>query len=120
MASTFINGTRPPYAREAVGTITSAKSLTAATYNTATANTDVYNRHSQTKRPEEALIQVKTAAINWTINGTTPTTTATTDIGFVSQAGDIISLTGYAAISGFQCINAVASSGASVEVVYFR
>jgi hypothetical protein len=120
MATTYINGTRPPYAREAVGTLTSAKSLTESTYNTAPTSTDSYNRYATTKRPEEALIQVKTGAINWTIDGTAPTAVAGTNVGFISQVGDMISLPGYASIAGFQCINSVASNGASVEVCYFR
>lgn len=120
MALISIAGARPPYAREAITAITTAKTLTAATYNTAQTSADSYDRTSTTKRPEEALIQVKTGAINWTVDGTAPTTLASTDIGFVSQAGDMITLYGYAAISGFKAINTVASSGASLEVVYFR
>ena len=120
MASTSVNGAHPPYAREALATLTSATALTAATYNTATADTDVYNRISQTRRPVEALIEVKGFPINWTIDGTAPTATAGTDVGFYSAAGDFITLQGYKAISSFQAINAVASSGAKIEVVYFR
>lgn len=120
MATAYINGNRPPYARESVGTLTTAKTLTAGTYNTTPTSADSYDRYSTTKRPEEAVIQVKTAAINWTIDGTAPTATAGTDIGFISQAGDFITLGGYASIAGFQCINAVASNGAKIEVVYFR
>jgi hypothetical protein len=120
MATAYINGNRPSYARESVGTLTTAKSLTAATYNTYPTSADGYDAYSTAKRPEEAVIQVKAGAINWTIDGTAPTATAGTDVGFIAQAGDFITLGGYASISGFQCINAVASNGAKIEVVYFR
>ena len=120
MASVFINGARPAYAREAIGTLTSAKGFTAATYDVGSGVGTTYNRHDQVKHPEEATFQVKTAAINWTVDGTTPTTTATTDVGFVSNVGDIITINGYQQIVAFRCINSVASSGATIEVVYFR
>ena len=120
MASVFINGSRPAYAREAVGTLTSAKGLTLATYDTGTNVSSPYNHYARVKHPEEALIQVKTATINWTVDGSTPTTTATTDVGFLAAVGDIISISGYQSIKAFQCINAVGSSGATIEVVYFR
>lgn len=120
MSTTSINGARTPYARESVGTLTSAKALTAATYNVGQTSSDSYNRYDKVRRPEEALIQVKSGAINWTIDGTAPTATAGTDVGFISSPGDLISLQGYGAIAGFQAINAVASNGAKVEVVYFR
>ena len=120
MGSAFINGTRPPYARESVGTLTSAKGLTAATYDTGVNVGSTYNHYDHVKHPEEATFQVKTGAINWTIDGTTPTTTATTDVGYLANIGDFITISGYQSIKALQCINSVASSGASIEVVYFR
>jgi hypothetical protein len=120
MAVVYINGSRPPYAGEAVSGLTTAKGFTAATYNSTPTSTDSYDRYSQTKRPEEAFVQFKNAAVNWTIDGRTPTTTATTDVGFVHQAGDCITLVGNTAIVAFRAINSVASSGATVEVTYFR
>jgi len=119
-SSVYVNGARQPYAREAVGTLTSSKGLTAATYNVGSGVGSTYNHYDRMTRPQEAVIQVKTAAINWTVDGTTPTTLATTDVGFVAQVGDFIILQGTQTVENFRCINTVASSGATIEVVYFK
>ena len=119
-SSVYVNGARQPYAREAVGTLTSSKGLTSGTFNVGSGVGTTYNSYDRVTRPEEAMVQVKTAAINWTVDTSTPTTTATTDVGFVAQVGDFIILQGYQTISQFRCINSVASSGASLEVVYFK
>ena len=119
-SSVYVNGARQPYAREAVGSLTTSTGLTASTYNVGSGVGTTYNAYDKVTRPEEAVVQVKTAAINWTVDSTAPTTLATTDIGFTSQVGDFIILQGYQTISQFRCINTVGSSGASLEVVYFK
>jgi hypothetical protein len=52
------------------------------------------------------------------MDGTTPTITASTAIGHLASAGDAILLTGYAQISAFRCINAVASNSASIQATF--
>ena len=109
---------QPPYARESIAALTTAKGLTAATYNTTNTSASPYDAYSHTKRPEAALIQVKTSGgINWTIDSTTPTVGA---VGFVNVVGDFIFLHSYASIAAFQCINTGAGDGATIEVCYFR
>jgi hypothetical protein len=64
---------------------------------------------------KEMWVIVETAAVNFTIDGTTPTTLATTNVGFAMNAGENTVLRGIKAISNFKCINRVASSGAIVK-----
>jgi hypothetical protein len=114
MANTFHNGPRLAYAHETVGTLTSAKGLTAATHS------PLSTVVGTTLHPEQAFITVETADIRWTIDSTVPTTTTTTAIGHIAGAADVILLEGNQNIERFSCINAVASNGASLRVTYLR
>lgn len=65
-----------------------------------------------------ALISVETADIRLSIDGTTPTTTATTAVGHLLSAGSSWEILGEKNIANFLCINAVASSGAVVKCTF--
>lgn len=65
-----------------------------------------------------ALISVETADIRFTIDGTTPTTTATSAVGHLLPFGSSYEINGENNVSNFQCINAVASSGAVVKCTF--
>ena len=66
-------------------------------------------------QPKAALITVKTAAIQFTLSGVTPTVTGGTNHGHQMDAGQSYVIRGYSNIRKFRCINAVASNGAIVE-----
>jgi len=66
-----------------------------------------------------ALITVETADIRFTLDGTAPTTTATTAIGHLMTSGQNYVVRGWENIRNFKCINAVGSSGAVVKATYF-
>lgn len=70
-------------------------------------------------QPKAALITVTTAALNFTMDGTTPTVTAGTDHGHTIDAGQSYVIRGYAAIRNFKCINAVATNGAILKYSLF-
>ena len=65
--------------------------------------------------PKAALIAIQTAAVNLTIGGVLPTTTAAQNYGIQLDAGQSMSLRGIPNIRTFKCINAVASNGAIVK-----
>ena len=65
-----------------------------------------------------ALISVETADIRFTIDGTTPTTTATTGVGHLLVTGSSWEVLGEANVANFKAINAVGSSGAVVHLTY--
>ena len=66
-----------------------------------------------------ALITVETADIRFTLDGTTPTTTATTAVGHVMTSGQNYVIRGWDNIRKFQCVNAVDASGAVVKCSFF-
>jgi hypothetical protein len=66
-----------------------------------------------------ALISVKVAGINFTLEGTVPTVTADTDIGHNLPVGGSYEIVGESNVASFQAINAVAASGATVEYTLF-
>jgi hypothetical protein len=72
-----------------------------------------------TVQPKAALITVKTAAIQFTLSGVTPTVIAGTNHGHQMDAGQSYVIRGYNNIRKFKCINAVASNGAIVEYSMF-
>ena len=79
-----------------------------------------YNYSSLNYMPmKAALITVETADIRFTMDGTTPTTTATTAVGHLMVSGQSYVVRGWENIRNFRCINAVASSGAVVRASYF-
>ena len=65
-----------------------------------------------------ALITVETADIRFTLDGTTPTTTATTAIGHLLTNGNNLMIRGWMNIRNFKCINAVNASGATVKCTF--
>jgi hypothetical protein len=69
-------------------------------------------------RARSALISVETADIRFTIDGTTPTTTALGGIGHLLQVGSSYEINGEQNIENFRCINAVASSGSILQCTY--
>ncbi len=109
-----------PYAHETVGTLTTAKGGTSATYNVQTKAGETRQPFDVTRRPEMAVITVETAAVRFTIDGTTPTATAGTAVGHIAYAGDVITLKGEQEIAKFLAINEVAGNGASLRLTYYR
>lgn len=69
--------------------------------------------------PKSALLTVEAAAINFTQDGTTPTITAGTNFGHQIASGQSYVISGWHNIRKFQCINAVAASGAIVKYSLF-
>ena len=67
-----------------------------------------------------ALITVEIAPINFTMDGSTPTVTAGTNLGHQLAAGQSYVISGENNVRNFQCINAVASSGAIVKFSMMR
>lgn len=53
------------------------------------------------------------------MDGTTPTVTEGTGAGHILDVGQSYVVRGVEAVRNFRCINAVASSGASVKSSYF-
>ena len=96
---------------ETIGTTTSSIGFTAAKILPTTG--DFIG-----KQARSVLMSIETGDIRFTIDGTTPTTTATTAVGHLLTAGMFYELAGENNISNFRCINAVASSGAVVKCTY--
>lgn len=115
MPTTYVNGTRQAYGVEKVSTLTSSTGLTEANY---LQNVDIAG--ASARQAQEVMISVETGAIRYTVDGTTPTTTATTGIGHLAQPGDILVIAGYQNIKNFRAINAVASNGAELRVTFYR
>jgi hypothetical protein len=70
------------------------------------------------RQVKRAVITVETAAINFCVDGSTPTLTSGTHQGHLLQVGDVLTLNDITEIIMFRCINAVASSGSVVKVTY--
>ena len=118
MATTYINGARQAYTSERLATLTSSTGLTSTNYRQVVTTTSTLV--DQVRYAEEVLITVETADIRYTIDGTTPTTTATTALGHLASAGTVISIAGHQNIKNFRAINAVASSGSAIYATYLR
>ncbi|HYE78032.1 MAG TPA: hypothetical protein VEI97_08605 [bacterium] len=116
MARVHVNGPLRARDFERITATTASVGFTAAKMDKEVTVNDPFSR---IRRVAEVVITVETADIRWTCDGTTPTTTATTAIGHLAQAGDDIVLTGYDNIKAFRCINAVASSGSALSVTFF-
>jgi hypothetical protein len=72
------------------------------------------------KRAKAALITVEAAAIRFTMDGTTPVVTATSNgTGHLVDTGQSFIVEGYSSIVNFRCINAVADSGARVYCSFY-
>ena len=72
-----------------------------------------------TVQPKAALITVKTAAIQFTLSGVTPTVIAGTNHGHQMDADQSYVIRGYHNIRKFKCINAVNANGAILEYSLF-
>ncbi len=120
MPSITINGTMNPGDFESITTMTAATGLTSTKYNkliTTNSGDDLGN--AIIRRAREALVTVEVDDIKWTVDGTTPTTTAVSGVGHHSVAGDNITLQGSQAISNFRAINETNANGAILRVTYF-
>ena len=71
-------------------------------------------------RAKAALITIESGSINFTMDGTTPTTTATTNIGHTLVSNDSILVTDWENVKRFQWINSVSSSGVIVKITTFE
>jgi hypothetical protein len=121
MAVIQIGGVLTARAHEKVTDLSSSAGFSAASY---ALTTDVNSSSATTKvdtRPkaEEVIVTVETADIRWTIDGTTPVVTATSNgTGHIASAGDVLTITGYDNIRRFRAINAVAASGAMLKATF--
>lgn len=70
-------------------------------------------------RVKAALVTVEGGSINFTMDGTTPTTTASTNLGHTLVSNDSILITDWENVKNFQWINSVASSGVIVKITTF-
>jgi hypothetical protein len=70
-------------------------------------------------KPKVALITIESFAVNFTLDGTTPTVTAGTNYGHTMIAGQNYAVRGLQNIRNFKAINAVASSGAIIKYSLF-
>jgi len=71
-------------------------------------------------QPHHALVTVRTASIIFTLDGTTPTTLASTaNYGNQADAGQSFVLSSIEEIKQFRCINSVASNGAIVFATFY-
>jgi len=103
---------RDPGAYETISTLTSATSLTKATY---WPTTGTFAGMS----PRAAVVKCETAAVNYTLDGTTPTVITGTNVGHLLDAGEEILLETIGSVRGFKAINRTASSGSVLKVTYF-
>lgn len=92
---------------EKLSTITAATSFTATEYT------------YKGKIAQAALITVETAAIRFTMDGTTPVVTGGTEAGHKIDAGQSFVVRGYKSISQFKCINETAGNGAKAFVSFY-
>lgn len=70
-------------------------------------------------QPKMAAFTVETAAINFSMDGTTPTATAGTNFIHQAATGSSFEIRGWHAIRKFKCINAVNESGAILKYTLF-
>lgn len=69
----------------------------------------------QDLQAKTALVVVEDNAINFTIDGTSPTAEAGTDVGITMAAGQNTVLYGHNAIRNFLCIDRVSGSASKVK-----
>lgn len=112
MGTAFNLTNSQPGAYETVTTFTAAKGLTKATF---WPTSGVYSGMS----PKEAIVSCEVAAVNYTLDGTTPTVAAGTNAGLLLDIGDALNLVGIESIRNFKAINRIASNGAVLKVIYF-
>lgn len=110
-----VDGTKRPRngKRERITISTSALPLTAATYNIQ--QDSALNKYARNDiQPVYALVQVLTNSVNFTVDGTTPTSS----VGYLAAANDTIHLNSYQEIQQFRAIRNGGADGA-LEVTYF-
>lgn len=95
------------YAR-AYGTESITVSSTAIGFTAATINPQ------RRIKPDKAVFTVETAAIRFTVDGSTPTST----VGFLAQIGDIVTINGEHDIKKFRAIR-TDSTDATIQPIYF-
>ncbi len=112
--ATFIAGPLYAYAHESITVDSTAggKALTAATYDTTLiANGQVTNR-----RPKQAVVTVEDQNLRWAAD---PSTTVSSTVGHLAQAGDVITIEGYENIKNFRAIRSTGSSS-NIRVTFYR
>ncbi len=127
MAANIVVGPGPggyvAYAHESIATA-SATGFTASNYDgrvtPPTGSQDAGQGIQTNRNADLAIVTVDTAAVRWTCDGTTPTTTAGTKVGHLGDVDAVIYLWGRDQIRKFLAINAVASSGALCKATFFR
>lgn len=96
---------------EKIGTTTSAIGFTTAKIALTTGDSYM--------EAKTALVTVETAALRFTMDGTTPTVAAGTGAGHLIEAGQSYVVRGVEAVRNFRCINNVNASGAVAHCSYF-
>lgn len=120
MPSIYVNGNLIAKQYESITTLTASTGLTSTKYDTQLTTLKANDvAWSKLIRAEEVLITVEVASIRWTVDGTTPQTTAGGGAGHNAVNGSNITIQGYENITKFRCINETASSGAGIRVTYF-
>lgn len=90
----------------------------AATASVALDTLSLLEYNEDYRQVKRAVISVETAAVNFTIDGSTPSVTSGINCGHLLNVGDILTLNDINEIRNFRAINAVASSGAILKVTY--
>lgn len=67
-----------------------------------------------------ALVTVESNAINFTLDGTTPTNTSGGSVGHKLDADQSFMIRGKEAVQNFECIDRVSGSNAAVKVTVFH
>lgn len=119
MATTFVNGPEIAYNHEKITDTSSAVGAT-ATLIEPMVTAQGTERFAPSRPATAIMVSVETAAIRYTVDGTTPTVTAGTGLGHLGEVGDVITISGFQNIKNFRAINAVAASGATLRITFFR
>lgn len=82
--------------------------------NTAIGFTDATINPQRRIKPIKAVFVVETAAIRFTVDGSTPTST----VGFLAEIGDIVTINGEHDIEKFKAIR-TGTADATIQPIYF-
>ena len=93
-------------------------SITAATSFTAAKISPSADAGTVGNKCRAVLITVESGSINFTIDGTTPTATAGTNIGHTLNAGDSMVISSFENVKRFLMINSEDSNGVVVKATY--
>lgn len=118
MAVVYTSGVLKARKHEKITTLTSATGLTSTNYSIdGPVGPDAKARKQL--QAEEAIVTVEVADIRWTIDGTTPVVTATSNgVGHLASAGDVLTITGAENIANFKAINAVNAAGSFIRATF--